>query len=100
MDDCFGKIITLLRDRQDFVVATIVSKSGSAPRVIGTKMIIRRDFTLIGCQSLNQMRKKVSKLPISTDNTAPVFNQIRYLASLSFSRISILTSNDKGIMQP
>ncbi|MDK2968336.1 MULTISPECIES: XdhC family aldehyde oxidoreductase maturation factor [Lacrimispora] len=62
MDDCFEKMITLLRERQDFVVATIVSKSGSAPRVTGTKMIIRRDFTLIGSIGGGMMEAMVTKL--------------------------------------
>nr|WP_288829402.1 XdhC/CoxI family protein [uncultured Clostridium sp.] len=62
MDDIYEKMNVLLRDRQDFAVATIVSKSGSAPREAGTKMIVKRDFTLIGSIGGGMLEAMVTKL--------------------------------------
>lgn len=62
MDDIYQKMIDLLNDKQDFVVATILSKSGSAPREAGTKMIVKRDFTIIGSIGGGMLEAMVTKL--------------------------------------
>lgn len=48
MKDISEQIIELLRENQAFVIATILNKSGSAPREEGTKMLIKKDFSIIG----------------------------------------------------
>ncbi|SHJ70648.1 XdhC family aldehyde oxidoreductase maturation factor [Parasporobacterium paucivorans] len=48
MQDIFGHILEMLNCRQEMVMATIVSKSGSAPREAGTKMLIKKDFSTVG----------------------------------------------------
>ncbi len=62
MNDIYEKMKDLLRDRQDFVVATIISKSGSAPREAGTKMVIKRDFSIIGTIGGGMLEAMVTKL--------------------------------------
>ncbi|MHC6180072.1 XdhC family aldehyde oxidoreductase maturation factor [Clostridium sp. JNZ X4-2] len=48
MKDIYEAINDLIFKNQDFVLATILEKSGSAPREQGTKMIIKRDFSIEG----------------------------------------------------
>jgi xanthine dehydrogenase accessory factor len=48
MKDICEEMIKLLREDQAFVIATILTKSGSAPREEGTKMLIKKDFSIIG----------------------------------------------------
>ena len=47
----FGKEILdniLADDREEMVIATIISRKGSAPREAGTKMLIRKDGSIVG----------------------------------------------------
>jgi xanthine dehydrogenase accessory factor len=44
----FDRIEELLAAGESFVLAVIVSRSGSAPRAVGTRMIIRRDGSIMG----------------------------------------------------
>ncbi len=48
MTDIYETIYELLDNKEDFVLATILEKYGSAPREEGTKMIIKRDFSIVG----------------------------------------------------
>ncbi|MGA7878271.1 MAG: XdhC family aldehyde oxidoreductase maturation factor, partial [Desulfoferrobacter sp.] len=44
----FKEVFNLLEKGEDFALATILSRSGSAPRVAGTRMIVRSDGSIIG----------------------------------------------------
>ena len=44
----FHSIAGLLAGGESLVLATIVSRSGSAPRAVGSRMVVRRDGTIIG----------------------------------------------------
>ncbi|MEY8001086.1 XdhC family aldehyde oxidoreductase maturation factor [Clostridium sp. Mt-5] len=48
MKDIYEAINDLVCRNEDFVLATILEKSGSAPREQGTKMIIKRDLSIEG----------------------------------------------------
>lgn len=48
MLDILENINTLLDKRESFCLATILFKAGSSPREIGTKMIVKDDFSIIG----------------------------------------------------
>ncbi|WP_411678770.1 XdhC family aldehyde oxidoreductase maturation factor [Clostridium thailandense] len=48
MRDINELISEILDNKESFVLATILEKSGSAPREEGTKMIIKKDFSTIG----------------------------------------------------
>ncbi|MCH5138735.1 molybdenum dehydrogenase, partial [Clostridiaceae bacterium UIB06] len=48
MKDFYQIINEFLEKKESFVLATILEKSGSAPREQGTKMIIEKDFSIIG----------------------------------------------------
>jgi xanthine dehydrogenase accessory factor len=48
MKDFYQIIHEFLQKKENFVLATILEKSGSAPREQGTKMIIEKDFSIIG----------------------------------------------------
>lgn len=48
MLDIFRSINELLENKEGFCLATILEKSGSAPREEGAKMIVRKDFSIIG----------------------------------------------------
>ena len=46
--DVFRRISELLADGESFVLAVIVSRSGSAPRTAGARMAIRKDGSIVG----------------------------------------------------
>lgn len=48
MANVYKNIKELIKRKENFVVATIISKTGSGPREKGTKMIIRKDLSIIG----------------------------------------------------
>lgn len=48
MKDIYETMYDILDNKEDFVLATILEKTGSAPREEGTKMIIKRDFSIVG----------------------------------------------------
>lgn len=48
MKDLYEIIYEFLDRKESFVLATILEKFGSAPREQGTKMIIEKDFSIIG----------------------------------------------------
>ena len=48
MLDVYSSINELLTKKESFCLATVLTKSGSAPREEGTKMIIKKDFSIIG----------------------------------------------------
>lgn len=48
MKDFFEHIISLEENRENLVLATILNKSGSAPREEGAKMLVKKDFSIVG----------------------------------------------------
>ncbi len=48
MKDILEIINEQLEKKESFVMATILKKIGSAPREEGTKMIVRKDFSIEG----------------------------------------------------
>lgn len=48
MVDIYKSIYEMLQKKESFCLATILLKKGSAPRGEGTKMIIRKDLSIIG----------------------------------------------------
>jgi xanthine dehydrogenase accessory factor len=38
----------LTQEREPMILATIIKKAGSAPRAVGTKMLVKRDGSIIG----------------------------------------------------
>lgn len=48
MFDIYKSIYEMLQKKESFCLATILLKKGSAPRGEGTKMIIKKDFSIIG----------------------------------------------------
>jgi xanthine dehydrogenase accessory factor len=48
MRELYNTCAGLLAGGEDVVMATIISQSGSAPRTAGTKMLVRRDGSMVG----------------------------------------------------
>lgn len=48
MKEIYEQIIELLDINQSSVMITILDKSGSAPREEGTKMLVKKDFSIVG----------------------------------------------------
>jgi len=46
--DVFRRISELLAEGESFVLAVIVSRSGSAPRTVGARMVVRKDGSIVG----------------------------------------------------
>jgi xanthine dehydrogenase accessory factor len=58
----FSSIANLLDHGEDLVVATIVSRSGSAPRAVGARMIVRQDGASIGSIGGGLLESRVQDL--------------------------------------
>jgi xanthine dehydrogenase accessory factor len=58
----FLSIVSLLKDKEDFALATILSRSGSAPRAVGTRMIVRSDRSILGTVGGGILEAQVQKL--------------------------------------
>jgi len=58
----FESIGKLLKEGESFVLATILSRCGSAPRDVGSRMIIRSDGTIIGTIGGGILEATVQKL--------------------------------------
>ncbi len=58
----FESIVKLLKEGESFVLATILSRCGSAPRDVGSRMIIRSDGTIIGTIGGGILEATVQKL--------------------------------------
>ncbi|HTY23356.1 MAG TPA: XdhC family protein [Desulfomonilaceae bacterium] len=58
----FENIVKLLREGESFVLATILRRCGSAPRDVGSRMIIRSDGTIIGTIGGGILEATVQKL--------------------------------------
>src|SRR5471030_1537233 len=48
MLDIYENMYQLLKRKESFCLATILFKTGSAPRGEGTSMIIKKDFSIVG----------------------------------------------------
>jgi xanthine dehydrogenase accessory factor len=58
----FHSIAGLLAGGESLVLATIVSRSGSAPRAVGSRMVVRRDGSIIGTIGGGILEARVQEL--------------------------------------
>lgn len=58
----FKSVVELLRAKESFVLATILKRCGSAPRDVGSRMIIRTDGSIIGTIGGGILEATVQKL--------------------------------------
>ncbi len=58
----FESIVKLLKEGESFVLATILNRCGSAPRDVGSRMIIRSDGTIIGTIGGGILEATIQKL--------------------------------------
>lgn len=58
----FDTIVTLLKQKEDLAIATIINRSGSAPRDVGTRMLIRKDATIVGTVGGGILEARVQQL--------------------------------------
>jgi xanthine dehydrogenase accessory factor len=61
----FNSIAELLGGGQNFALALIVSRSGSAPRAAGARMVVREDSSIIGTIGGGMLEAKVRDLAIA-----------------------------------
>lgn len=69
MSDILKRINEFLDKKENFVLATILKKSGSAPREEGTKMIIKKDFSIDGTIGGGLMEAMTIKLAAKVFHT-------------------------------
>lgn len=65
----FKNITDLLSNRESFVMATILSRSGSAPRAVGTRMVVRTDGGIIGTIGGGILEAQVQRLAAAVFKT-------------------------------
>jgi xanthine dehydrogenase accessory factor len=62
MMNVFKKIAQLLAGGESFVLATIVSRSGSAPRTVGCRMVVRENTSIVGTIGGGLLEAQVQEL--------------------------------------
>ncbi|MGD9365835.1 MAG: XdhC family protein [Desulfobacteraceae bacterium] len=62
MMQIFNSLVELLTERESVVLTTILSRSGSAPRAVGTRMIVRSDGSIIGTIGGGILEARVQQL--------------------------------------
>jgi xanthine dehydrogenase accessory factor len=60
--DIFQNLVGLLAGGESLALATIVSRSGSAPRAVGSRMAVRRDGSIIGTIGGGMLEARVQNL--------------------------------------
>src|SRR5208283_2371839 len=58
----FKNMVDLLKAKESFVLATILRRCGSAPRDVGSRMIIRADGSIIGTIGGGILEATIQKL--------------------------------------
>ena len=58
----FRSIVELLESEENFALATILTRSGSAPRAVGTRMVVRSDRSILGTVGGGILEAQVQKL--------------------------------------
>ena len=58
----FNRLTELLAQRESVVLTMILSRNGSAPRTVGTRMIVRRDGSIIGTIGGGILEARVQQL--------------------------------------
>ena len=61
MKDIYSKIEELFEKNRFSVLATLISKSGSSPREVGTKMLIMEDGSILGSVGGGELESKMLK---------------------------------------
>ncbi|MFZ5969223.1 MAG: XdhC family aldehyde oxidoreductase maturation factor [Bacillota bacterium] len=69
MSDIFEWINGSLDKKENFVLATILKKSGSAPREEGTKMLVKKDFSIDGTIGGGLLEARTIKLSAKVFHT-------------------------------
>ena len=61
----FENMVERLRAKESFVLATILSRCGSAPRDVGSRMLVRSDGSIIGSIGGGILEAKLQEWPKS-----------------------------------
>jgi xanthine dehydrogenase accessory factor len=69
MKDVGAQVFEVLKEQQPIVMATIIDKSGPAPREVGANMLIKRDFSIEGTIGGGILEAMTMKLSASVFNT-------------------------------
>ncbi len=79
--DTFNRIAQLLDEGESSVLAVIVSRSSSAPRSVGTRMVIRGDGTILGTIGGGLLEAQVRDLGLQVfEDRRPVLENFAFTA--------------------
>ncbi len=79
--DIFNRIAQLLDKEESFVLAVIVGRSGSAPRSVGTRMVIRGDGAILGTIGGGLLEAQVRDLGLQVfEDRRPVLENFAFTA--------------------
>lgn len=98
MKDICVQAFELLMENQAFVIATILSKSGSAPREEGTKMLIRKDFSILGTIGGGILEALTIKLSSSVFDTREYVIKDFALSNKDASSIGMVCGGDVTVL--
>ncbi|MGD9212161.1 MAG: XdhC family protein [Desulfobacteraceae bacterium] len=91
-------IITLLKQKENFAIATIINRSGSAPRDVGTHMLICKDGTIAGTIGGGILEANVQHLAKDViTNKQPVVDQF-VLSAEDSAGMDMICGGDVRVM--
>lgn len=94
----FDTIASLLEKKENFVIATIINRSGSAPRDVGTRMVIRKNGAIAGTIGGGILEAKVQRLAakVLADRTSLV--EKIALNTEDISRMGMICGGEVSVM--
>lgn len=75
--------LQILRDRKSFVLASIISSTGSTPRSKGTQMIIREDGSIFGIVGGGKMEPSCIEKGVSSIKKEEEKNEDKWFNCIS-----------------
>ena len=77
----FNRIEELLVGKESFALAVIVSRFGSAPRDVGSRMVVRKDASIIGTVGGGLIEAQVQRIAMEVlGDGKPVFRKFSFTA--------------------
>lgn len=89
MKELHIKAVELLKRRENFIIATILDKSGSMPRGTGAKMLVLADGSIVGTIGGGQLEANVIHTAVQALTLRQTILQLFHLTSKDTNAINL-----------
>lgn len=98
MENIYQEALKLIKQGEDFSLATIITRDGSAPRGPGAKMIIHRDGTILGTIGGGLLEAVVMSKASDVFNNKKAIVEEFHLKGKDFSEIDMTCGGDLKVL--